>query len=93
MAKALSRLIEKHSIQVCVGNVENAVGGFVLAPQGVNDLFALGFHALTSGNHIFDKREITLLNNLLRPVNDLLETPVIGHYLPKVKDGISVCVR
>ena len=55
MAKALSRLIEKHSIQVCVGNVENAVGGFVLAPQGANDLFALGFHALTSGDYIFNK--------------------------------------
>ena len=55
MAKALSKLIEEHSIQVCVGNVENAVGGFVLAPQVANDLFALGFHALTSGDHIFSK--------------------------------------
>ena len=94
LGRTLSGLIEEHSIHVCIGNAENAAGGFGLTCQVADDLFGLGFHALTSGNHIFDKREIidhlSKEPRILRPANFPAETPGVGHYLHEMEDGTSV---
>lgn len=94
LERTLPGLMDEHSIHVCIGNAENAAGGFGLTRQVADDLFALGFHALTSGNHIFDKREIidhlAREPRILRPANYPAETPGIGHYLFETKDGTSV---
>ena len=37
LARVFSGLIEEHSIQVCLGNAENAAGGFGLTPQVADD--------------------------------------------------------
>ena len=94
LGRTLPGLIEEHSIHVCIGNAENAAGGFGLTRQVADDLFGLGFHALTSGNHIFDKREIidhlATEPRILRPANFPAETPGVGQYLHELEDGTSV---
>jgi metallophosphoesterase (TIGR00282 family) len=53
--------------------VENAAGGFGLTRKTVDELFGLGIHVLTTGNHIWDKRDVlTFMEDtphLIRPAN------------------------
>ncbi|MDN5318346.1 MAG: 2,3-cyclic-nucleotide 2-phosphodiesterase [Thermovirga sp.] len=56
-----------------IANAENAAGGFGLTEKVMNELFSMGFHCLTSGNHIWDKKDfLEVLDSerrLLRPAN------------------------
>ena len=96
LSRVLAGLIEEHSVQLCVGNAENAAGGFGLTPETANDLFKLGIHVLTSGNHIFDKREIIkhldIDSRILRPANYPAETPGTGSYLFQTNGGTTIGV-
>ena len=49
---------EAHNVELVVINAENAAGGFGLTPQIAEDLFDLGADVLTTGNHVWDKREL-----------------------------------
>jgi metallophosphoesterase (TIGR00282 family) len=51
-------LREAHNVELLVINAENAAGGFGLTPQIADELFDLGADVLTTGNHIWDKREL-----------------------------------
>ena len=46
------------TIRLIVANAENAAGGFGLTPAIADELFDLGCDVLTTGNHVWDKREI-----------------------------------
>src|SRR5215212_8077866 len=50
-------LREQHAVDLAVMNAENVSGGFSVTPQHAEQLFAAGIDVMTSGNHIFDKRE------------------------------------
>ncbi len=56
-----------------IANIENASHGFGLTKKNYEDLFASGIDCFTSGNHIWDKKDIFEyiddVNNLLRPIN------------------------
>ena len=56
-----------------IANVENASHGFGLTEKNYNEILEYGVHCMTSGNHIWDKKEINNYidnaENLLRPVN------------------------
>ncbi|MBN1596431.1 TIGR00282 family metallophosphoesterase [candidate division FCPU426 bacterium] len=58
---------------VTIMNAENAAGGFGLTPAVAEELFALGADVLTSGNHIWDKKQVLEILDkdprLLRPAN------------------------
>ena len=66
-----------HQVDLTIINVENAAGGFGVTPQIAEDVFAWGADVLTTGNHVWDKRElIEYLNSgqeharrVLRPAN------------------------
>jgi len=58
VAKLLPQLRREFSIDLVVANGENAAGGFGLTPKIADDLFGLGIDVLTSGNHIWDQREM-----------------------------------
>jgi hypothetical protein len=45
-------------VDLVVINAENAAGGFGVTPQIAEELFDLGADVLTTGNHIWDKREL-----------------------------------
>jgi len=47
-----------HAVDLVVINAENAAGGFGLTPQLAEDMFELGADVLTTGNHVWDKREL-----------------------------------
>ncbi len=72
-------LIEKHGCDLVIANCENAAGGFGLTVETAEELFKAGVDVLTSGNHIWDKREIKdyieRTPELLRPDNYPESTP------------------
>jgi metallophosphoesterase (TIGR00282 family) len=76
-------------------NAENLAGGFSVTPQICEQLFATGIDVMTSGNHIFDKKEaieyIRKQPRLLRPENYPPNTPGSGHWVGEV-NGTQVAV-
>jgi metallophosphoesterase (TIGR00282 family) len=58
VANLLPQLRRELEIDLVVANGENAAGGFGLTPKIADDLFSLGIDVLTSGNHIWDQREM-----------------------------------
>ncbi len=58
LADRLGRLIDIHQVDLVVANGENAAAGFGLTLDVARDLFDAGVDVLTSGNHIWDKKEI-----------------------------------
>src|SRR5919109_17080 len=83
ITKLLPKLRREHAIEFCVVNVENAAGGFGVTPQIARAILDAGADVMTSGNHIWDKKEIveyiTKENLLLRPANFPTGTPGVGH--------------
>ena len=70
---ALPGLVGRHQIDLVVANVENAAAGFGLTPDVVSELFDAGVDVMTTGNHVWDKRDgLICLDQepaLLRPAN------------------------
>jgi metallophosphoesterase (TIGR00282 family) len=58
VADHLRDIIQTQQIDLAIANAENAAGGFGLTPSIAEDLFSMGLDVLTSGNHIWDKKEI-----------------------------------
>lgn len=54
----LSALVKEHAIDLVIANGENAAAGFGITGPLAEELFELGIDVLTTGNHIWDKREI-----------------------------------
>ena len=87
----LPHLLETHQVDLLVINGENAAGGFGITPSIADELFDLGAHVITTGNHIWDKREIFDYmtvpadstgrgRRVLRPANYAHGTPGFGVY-------------
>ena len=96
LAERLDRLIDRHLIDLVVANGENAAAGFGLTVQIARELFACGVDVLTSGNHIWDKREIfdelDRDARLLRPANYPQGLPGRGAGVFATAAGIKVAV-
>jgi 2',3'-cyclic-nucleotide 2'-phosphodiesterase len=88
-------LREQHAVDLAVMNAENVAGGFSITPSMAEELFAAGIDVMTSGNHIFDKREaaayIARQPRLLRPANYPKSTPGSGLWVGEVR-GVRVAV-
>jgi len=69
----LPTLISRFKIDLTIANCENAAGGFGITEKVATELFNYGVHIMTSGNHIWDKKEAVALlvkeDRILRPVN------------------------
>lgn len=78
-----------------LANVENASHGFGLTKKNYNELLSYGIDAFTSGNHIWDKREIFQYideaDKLVRPINYPQGTKGVGYRIFE-KDGYKVGV-
>ena len=95
LRKALPRLFEKHDIDYCIANAENAAGGFGVTKSVCDELLDAGVDCLTSGNHIWDKKEIVgvidAIPQLIRPLNYPQGQPGRGTHVGKgKKSGIPV---
>lgn len=95
LEECLHSLRSSREIDFVVSNVENAAAGFSITPRIAQDLFAAGVDVMTSGNHIFDKKEILDYiedePRLLRPANYAPGVPGRGRWTGKVR-GIPVAV-
>src|SRR6516164_10551094 len=95
VANHLQDIIETNGIDLAVANAENAAGGFGITPSIAEELLGMGLDALTSGNHVWDKRELyDYLNRqprLLRPAN-YPEGPGHGLVTVKVRNGVECAV-
>ncbi|MBI3753698.1 MAG: YmdB family metallophosphoesterase, partial [Deltaproteobacteria bacterium] len=54
----LPEFTEKYAIDFVIANGENAAGGFGITPNIAEELIGLNIDVITSGNHIWDKKEI-----------------------------------
>ncbi len=98
----LPGLKEKHSLDFIIANAENAAGGSGITSKIAEDLFGAGVDVLTSGDHIWKRREIFEIidseQRILRPINYPALAPGRGAGLFKTSDGspigiINVCGR
>ena len=85
--KLVPRLREQHGLDLIVVNVENAAGGFGITPPMVKTFLEQGVDVMTTGNHVWDKKEIIphfVKENLLwRPANLPEGTPGVGYVTVK----------
>jgi metallophosphoesterase (TIGR00282 family) len=96
VAERLSRIVSAERIDLTIANVENAAGGFGITPLVAEELFSLGLDVMTSGNHIWDKKEIydylPQQPNLLRPANYSNELPGQGVLILSAPNGVGCAV-
>jgi 2',3'-cyclic-nucleotide 2'-phosphodiesterase len=99
----LPHVLETNAVDLLVINGENAAGGFGLTPSIAEELFDLGAHVITTGNHIWDKREIFEYmtvpadshvrgRRVLRPANYAVGTPGFGVYEGELPTGQTYAV-
>ena len=88
---SLGRLRDRHRLDVVVVNGENSAGGFGLTPTICDDFFGAGADLITTGNHVFDQREIighiSKERRLIRPLNMAEGTPGRGVAGVELPDG------
>ena len=88
--------LEKHrdDYDFVIANVENASHGYGLTKKNYNELASYGIHAMTSGNHIWDRKEIFEYigeaDSLIRPVNYPEGSPGVGSRVFKIDEEISI---
>jgi len=96
LKEALHGVIDRHRVDFTIVNVENAAGGFGLTVELYEELSKLPIDVFTSGNHIWDKKEIyeTLeaSDRLLRPANYPPGNPGRGATIQKTAAGVPVGV-
>ena len=99
----IHHLVETNKVELLVINVENAAGGFGVTPAICEEFFDLGADVLTTGNHVWDKKEINdylasgLTNGsharrVLRPANYPATAPGTGHYEGVTRSGVPYAV-
>jgi metallophosphoesterase (TIGR00282 family) len=96
LSRELHRLVDRHTIDIVIANGENAAGGFGLTIEVAKELFSQGIHLLTSGNHIWDKKEQVPLvladPRIIRPANYPVGAPGAGCAILTTPGGIKVGV-
>jgi len=100
----IGHIRQAHAVELVIINAENAAGGFGLTPQLAEELFDLGADVLTTGNHVWDKRELIDYMNaapadchergrrIVRPANLQPGVPGWGVYEGQTQSGVDYAV-
>lgn len=100
----IGHVCQSHAVELVVVNVENAAGGFGVTPQIADDIFNLGADVLTTGNHVWDKRELLEYlssvpahsqerpRRVLRPLNLQPGLPGYGVFEGTTTSGVQYAV-
>jgi metallophosphoesterase (TIGR00282 family) len=99
----LPHVLESNDVDLLVINGENAAGGFGITPSIAEELFDLGAHVITTGNHIWDKKEIFEYmavpsyshdrgRRIIRPANYAISAPGFGLYEGELGNGTKYAV-
>jgi metallophosphoesterase (TIGR00282 family) len=94
--KGLRPLVEHHAVDFVIANAENSAAGFGVTKDIGDTLLEYGVDVMTSGNHVWDKKEaldyIATQPKLLRPANYPAGVPGRGSYIAQTGDGRAVGV-
>lgn len=94
--RAVPALVERRDIDFVIANVENSAAGFGVTGDIADTILGYGVDVMTSGNHIWDKKEvldyIPRQPKLLRPANFPQGVPGRGSYLGRTRTGEPVGV-
>ena len=90
------RLRQEQGIDVVVANGENSAGGSGITSKTAGEIFSAGVDIITSGDHLWDQKEVMeLLHNerrFVRPLNYPAGTPGQGSTVFEAKDHVPVGV-
>jgi metallophosphoesterase (TIGR00282 family) len=96
IASLVPKLIEEHDLELVIANAENSAGGAGIIPKIAQELFSYGCDVLTTGDHIWDKKDVLdYLDQtpaLLRPANFPSDTPGHGFFVTETKKGKKIGV-
>jgi metallophosphoesterase (TIGR00282 family) len=103
VAEHIGHVREANGVELTIINAENAAGGFGVTPQIADDIFNLGADVLTTGNHVWDKKELMdylkvpadsteQARRILRPVNFYSGVPGYGVYEGVTASGVPYAV-
>lgn len=96
VAEKLHYIVSTESIDLAIANAENSAGGFGITPLIAEELLSAGLDVLTSGNHVWDKRELydylDRQPRLIRPANYVDELPGRGFTVVKARNGAQCAV-
>jgi metallophosphoesterase (TIGR00282 family) len=96
LRKGLGNLVARYDIDFVIANAENSAAGFGITKDIGDTLLEWGVDVMTSGNHIWDKKEaidyIATEPRLLRPANYPAGVPGRGSYVAQTGDGRAVGV-
>jgi len=89
----LPKLREQHALDVVIANGENSAGGSGITPKTAGEIFAAGVDVITSGDHLWDQKEVMELlaseKRFLRPLNYPAGTPGQGSGVFEVQSLMS----
>jgi 2',3'-cyclic-nucleotide 2'-phosphodiesterase len=100
----LGHVRETHNVELTIVNSENAAGGFGVTPQIAEEIFDLGADVLTTGNHVWDKRELVDYlksvpaesqerpRRVIRPANFAPGLPGFGVFEGTTQSGVPYAV-
>ena len=92
----LPAIVDRYKIDFVIANGENIAGGFGLTEKIVTEILSYGIHVITTGNHVWDKKEfvtqISKENRVLRPLNYPPGVPGYGSILYPISNGEKVAV-
>lgn len=96
LRERLPEIQAEHGIDFTVVNVENAAGGFGVTASVADQILGLGVDVMTSGNHVWDQREVyDYLGSqprLLRPGNYPQSLPGHHRWEGESKHGVRIAV-
>jgi hypothetical protein len=94
--RAIPALVSSADVDFVIANVENSAAGFGVTGDIADTILTYGVDVMTSGNHIWDKKEILdyipRQHKLLRPANFPAGVPGHGSYLARTRGGEPVGV-
>ena len=89
-------IVDAFDIDLTIANVENAAAGAGITRESGDALLSYGVEVMTTGNHVWDKREalayIGAEPRLLRPLNMAADAPGRGSYVARASNGSLVGV-
>jgi metallophosphoesterase (TIGR00282 family) len=96
LRRGLQGIVDTYDIDFVIANAENSAAGFGVTPDIAKTLLELGVDAMTSGNHVWDKKEvfdyIAAEPRLLRPANFPAGVPGRGRGLYRTRRGEPIGV-
>lgn len=92
----LPTIVDRYKIDLVIANGENAAGGFGITDKIASEILNYGVHIITTGNHVWDRKEFISLiakeDRVLRPLNYPEGVPGYGSVLYTLRSGEKVAV-